>query len=141
MVKFVGRKAVVEGNEWDLGFVVGGGGKDRSFRNSRGRARRIVNDLTTNRPPNRRPFTSEAGLKEKSEDGFVVWSLECWCFCFLFLFFFSFSPPILVAVERVFRLLCVGLIRKQRAVRGSFSVWVCSVAGNSMILRFGCSVR
>lgn len=97
---------MVEGKGVDLGFVVGGGGKEMSFRSSSGRARRIVNDLVMNWPPNRRPLTSEVGLKEKSED-----LVGCWCFCFLFLFFFSFSP-ILVAVEWFFRLLCVCLIGK-----------------------------
>jgi hypothetical protein len=36
-----------------------------------------VNDFTMNWPPNRRPFTSALGLKEKSEDGLVVWSFGC----------------------------------------------------------------
>lgn len=100
IVKFVGRKAVVDGNGgfvivvvvWWLGVVVsgGGGGRERRLGSSRGRARRMVKDLTMNWPPKRRPLTSEVGLKEKSDDvGFVVWSFGWWCFCF---FFFSFSP-------------------------------------------------
>jgi hypothetical protein len=45
-----------------------------------------------NWPPKRRPFTSELGLKEKSDDGLLLlcW-FGCWCFCFLLCFFFSFS--------------------------------------------------
>ena len=85
IVKFVGKKAVVEGKGSlfllllllvvvGLGLV---GGKESSRRSSRGLARRIVNDLTMNWPPNRRPFTSEQGLKEKSEDGLVVWWFGC----------------------------------------------------------------
>lgn len=94
IVKFVGTKAVVEGKGSLLLLLLLGlvlvGGKESTRRSSRGLARRIVNDFTMNWPPNRRPFTSEVGLKEKSEDGLVVWSFGCWCFCFLFLFFFSF---------------------------------------------------
>lgn len=82
MVKFVGRKAEAEAKA-DLV-----GGRERRRRSSRGRARRIVKDLTMNWPPNRRPFTSEEGLNEKSEVVLAVWSLGCWCFCFLFLFLF-----------------------------------------------------
>ena len=98
IVKFVGKKAVVEGKGslllllllWGLVLVLVGTGKERSCKSSRGLARRIVNDFTMNWPPNRRPFTSEQGLKEKSEVGLVVWSFGCWCFCFLFFLFFSF---------------------------------------------------
>lgn len=81
IVKFVGKKAVVEGKGslllLLLGLVLVGGGKESSRRSSRGLARRIVNDFTMNWPPNRRPFTSELGLKEKSEDGLMVWSFGC----------------------------------------------------------------
>ncbi|KAL0540915.1 hypothetical protein IC582_020940 [Cucumis melo] len=90
IVKFVGMKAVADGNGglWPEFLVVAG--KERSWRSSKGLARRIVKDLTMNWPPNLRPFTSEHGLKEKSEADFVVWSFGCWCFCFLlcFLLFF-----------------------------------------------------
>ncbi len=104
-MKFVGKKAVVEGKGSLLllllvvvvvmvlllwGLVLLAGGKEMSCRSSRGLARRIVNDFTMNWPPKRRPFTSELGLKEKSEVGLVVWSFGCWCFCFLLFFFFSF---------------------------------------------------
>lgn len=93
MVKFVGKNAVVEG-KGSLSFgllVLLVGGKERTLRSSNGRALLIVKDFTMNWPPNRIPFTSELGLKEKSELCFVVWSFGCWCFCFLFLFLFSFS--------------------------------------------------
>lgn len=88
IVKFVGKKAVVEGKGGLLLLLVLvlDGGKERSCRSSRGLARLIVNDFTMNWPPNRRPFTSELGLKEKSEVGLVVWSFGCWCFCFFFFF-------------------------------------------------------
>ena len=68
------------------------GGKERTLRSSKGLALLIVKDFTMNWPPNLIPFTSELGLKEKSEFCFVLWSLGCWCFCFLFLFLFSFAP-------------------------------------------------
>lgn len=96
-MKFVGKNAVVEGNGVVLVVVVVLVlSRERRRRSSSGRARRMVKDFTINWPPNRRPFTSEVGLKEKSDDVvvfFVVWSFGCWCFCFLF-FFFSFSDPI-----------------------------------------------
>lgn len=83
-----------------LVLVTTAGGYERILRSSRGLARRMVNDLTMNWPPNLRPFTSELGLKDMLSDdddedadvGFVVWSFGCWCFCFLFFLFFSFSP-------------------------------------------------
>lgn len=75
------------GGLWPEFLVVAG--KERSWRSSKGLARRIVKDLTMNWPPNLRPFTSELGLKEKSEADLVVWSFGCWCFCF-FLFFLLF---------------------------------------------------
>uniref|UniRef100_A0A0A0KQX9 Uncharacterized protein n=1 Tax=Cucumis sativus TaxID=3659 RepID=A0A0A0KQX9_CUCSA len=81
-------KAVADGNGglWPEFLVVAG--KERSRRSSKGLARRIVKDLTMNWPPNLRPFTSEHGLKEKSD--FVVWSFGCWCFCFLLFFLLFF---------------------------------------------------
>lgn len=74
MVKLVGKYAVVEGNGSLLVLPTSDGrGKERSLRSSRGLARRIVKDLTMNWPPNLRPFTSELGLNEKSEeDGFLA---------------------------------------------------------------------
>jgi len=73
MVKFVGRKAVVEGKGvLLLSLFLFVGGYERTFRSSSGLARRIVKDFTMNWPPKRRPFTSELGLKEKSDDGLVV---------------------------------------------------------------------
>lgn len=65
MVKFVGRKAVVEGKMDGVLWWEGvGGGRERTRRSSRGRARRMVKDLTMNWPPKRRPLTSDEGLKE-----------------------------------------------------------------------------
>ncbi|CAE6076342.1 unnamed protein product [Arabidopsis arenosa] len=63
IVKFVGRYAAVERSGGD-----DEEGRERSFRSSSVLARRIVNDLTIIWPPNLRPFTSEVGLKEMSED-------------------------------------------------------------------------
>lgn len=73
IVKFVGRKAVVEGKGsllLELGLF--GGGSERSCRSSKGLARLIVNDFTMNWPPKRRPFTSELGLNEKSDEAVFV---------------------------------------------------------------------
>lgn len=119
-MKFVGRKAVVEGNGAFLsslgvgggGFswaVLGSGGRERRRISSNGRARRIVKDFTINWPPKRRPFTSDVGLNEKSDVGFVDWSFGCLCFCFLF-FFFSFSSMVLVelvVVEKMVEGFCL----------------------------------
>lgn len=105
MVKFVGKKAVVEGKGSLLLilFCLMFGVTERSCRSSKGLARRIVKDFTMNWPPKRRPFTSELGLKEKSDAGFVVaWSyLGFWClsFCFLFLFFFSSFSPMVCGID------------------------------------------
>ena len=61
IVKFVGRKAVVDGK---VAAFVSNFSRERRLRSSRGRARRMVNDFTMNWPPKRRPLTSEMGLNE-----------------------------------------------------------------------------
>lgn len=57
MVKFEGRKAMVEGRAC-------GGERFRRSESSSGRDRRTVKDFTMNWPPNLRPFTSVLGLKD-----------------------------------------------------------------------------
>lgn len=77
MVKFVGMKAVVDGNPGDgLWWVTG---RRRRRRSSGCMAWRTVNDFIKGWPPKRRPLILDDGLKEFFEFGWL-------CFCFLCLF-------------------------------------------------------